>query len=137
MAGVVKLGANEAAEILRRQVHPAHFKLGSTTDIERTAFTPRWKTDEPAGDMSHLRGSVSAEDAYARGQAANLTSAGTWGVSVGEALALALDVADDSALPGRPSDHAYVCLEEGRTGWKQLARELAAAASKRGCLFRP
>jgi hypothetical protein len=134
---IVVLGAEHAEEVLRRQIHPAHFVVGSSTQIERTAFTPRWSGNEPEGDMSHLRGNVPPQDAWSRYRALKLDSAGTWGVAVGEALEIELEVADDSSRADRPSDHAYIKIEPGRRGYKSLARHLAAKASERGCLYRP
>ena len=133
MSAVVFDGANDD-EMLRRQIHPNHFKPGSRTELERTAFTPRWAKDEPDGRMSHLRGHVSGEEAWRRFTDGGHTSAGTWTTCVGFARDLGLPCGDDSALPESPEDHAFVEMTK-TAGWRDRARALAHDASQRGPEF--
>ncbi|WP_146078834.1 MULTISPECIES: hypothetical protein [unclassified Rathayibacter] len=128
------MAIEDADEVLNRQVHEANLDPISRR-VRSVAFTPRWKQDEPEGDMSHLRGAVSPQEAYQRFTALGGESRGTWGISVGEAVALELEVADDSARDDRPEDHAFIRIEDGREGKRRLARALAAHATNRGCLY--
>lgn len=129
----------DGEEILRRQVNPNHFKPGSTTELDRSAFTPRYNSDEPDGRMSHLRGSVDAREAWRRfTEDHGKQSAGTWPMKVDVALGLGLTCGDDSALEDRPDDHAFVeVLRDPRESRRHATLQLAKWSSAAGPLFTP
>lgn len=126
MSAVVFDGANDD-EMLRRQIHPNHFKPGSRTELERTAFTPRWAKDEPDGRMSHLRGHVSGEEAWRRFTDGGHTSAGTWTTCVGFARDLGLPCGDDSG-PSRVSRRPRLRRDDQDS---RMARPRPRARSRR------
>ena len=103
--------------------------------ILHPAFKPK---PQERGQVSHLRGRVDAREAHRRHrEELHLESVGTWGISVGEADDAGLRCFDDSALPGRPADHAFVEFGDDLTApeVKRLARKLAAHAQARGPLY--
>lgn len=130
-------GSNDN-EMLRRQVHPNHLKPG-TNELERTAFTPRWKSDEADGRMSHLRKTVTAAEAWRRHTEDNgLQSAGTWPMLVGYARNdLELNCGDDSNQSHTPPDHCFVELPSTHPSKRETSRLLARWASAAGPLFTP
>lgn len=123
---------SDPAEVLLRQVHPAH----RTTDgrISKQAFVPN---QNDSGMLSTLREVVGAEEAHRRHTVdSKLASCGTFGVSVEEVCSAdALRAIDDGATVGVP-DHASIDFNQvssqGRV--QQAARKLAAAALSRGRL---
>jgi hypothetical protein len=129
-------GSNDS-ELLRRQVHPDKFLPGSRTRLDRAAFTPRYHSDEADGRMSHLRGTVDPEEAWRRyTEEHDRESAGTWPARVGVARDLDLVCGDDSALDGRPEDHAFIELPYAPRGSRRAAAlELANWASSNGPLW--
>ena len=124
---------NERGEVLNRQVHPTRFD--AVEGVLWEAFIPG-QSDERM--LSTLRGHVSAEEAFRRHtEASGLRSAGTWGVSVGEAVDHGLAVLDDGGLDGSPIDHASIDFNgvPTRAGRQQAARKICTAANERGPLF--
>lgn len=124
----------DRAEVLRRQVHPG--LLDPTVGVMKTAFTP---SDRDCGLLSTLRGSVDAREAHQRWIAIpGHESAGTWGISVGEAADLSLPSLDDGHVPGMPRDHASVDFRKHSKGLRlQLGRKLRESSVKAGPLFVP
>lgn len=127
----------EPTEVLNRQVHPS--QVDDVRGVSKAAFTP---TPNDAGMLSTLRGHVDAAEAYRRHVEENgLNSAGTWGVSVGEASAAEVPVYCDDCLPEVPPDHASIDFtphpERPRSRRLRVADQLRRAAVARGPLFRP
>lgn len=137
MTGVTIFDGSNDEEILRRQVHPNHFKPGSSTDLDRAAFTPRYDADEADGRISHLRGTVDPGEAWRRHTVDHgLDSAGTWPAKVGVVRGLELQCGDDSALPDRPADHAFVEIPRNPRGSRrQVTLEIAKWATENGPLW--
>lgn len=87
--------------------------------------------------LSTLRERVGPEGAARRHQQAGLATAGTWGVSVGEAGTADLPCLDDEDLPDSPPDHASIDFSSlSRKGSIRAAKVLRDAAVARGCLYR-
>jgi hypothetical protein len=122
----------EPTEVLRRQVHPN--LLGADGIPQSVAFRPNVND---SGRLSTLRGSVSAEDAMNRHAANGLQTAGTWGVSVGEANAADLPCIDDSKVI-HVEDHVSIDFRpRDRKQTDAVAKKLKAAARDRGRLYPP
>lgn len=124
---------NAPAEVLNRQIHPT--LLHPVQTIMSTAFTP---SDGDVGLLSTLRGTVDPAEAHRRWTAkAEQESAGTWGIKVGDALALNLSCVDDSCLPDSPPDHASVDFNgaPSKGAKRQLGRKLRNASVSAGPLY--
>lgn len=133
----------DAAEVLRRQVHPAQIKQDGTPSSE--AFRPNPGDN---GMMSTLRGSVTPKEAHRRHtEDHGRLSEGTWGISVGEIDALLVNHAGghlqlqalDDAVQIGVKDHASVDFTQvegvvSNGEMKRVARRLSAHANARGRL---
>ncbi len=109
----------EGAELLWRQVHPT--------------FNP---SREHKHCLSVARAAkVDAAEAYRRHTNRGLRSGGTWAMTVREVLDVELRAVDDSAVPERPDEHAYVDFRvvAARRDRKIAAGVLADRAARRGC----
>lgn len=125
---------SDNAEILLRQVHPAH--------MQEDGETPSKQAFRPSGDhdllLSTRREEMGATEAYEEWVGQGRASQGTWGVAVGEAVESGAEAVDDA-------DHVQVRLHAainfqkvGGTGKQvQCARKLRAAAVERAVLYRP
>jgi hypothetical protein len=121
---------NDPSEVLFRQVHPNWIDNGVPSS---QAFAPT-KKDE--GQLSITRGALTTAEAafkhYTLVQ--QLESAGTWGISVGEATAAGLDSFDDyrEDVPA----HGFVDFRPlSRKQAERKAKLLAAWARERGRLY--
>ena len=132
------LPLSDQEEMLFRQVHPSFVRDGRPSS---QALRPT-KKDE--GTLSVARGSLcTAEDAFLHHtRTLGLSSAGTWGVLVGDCSEQGLPVFPDpiTAPPGRFPDpaHAFVDFRE-LSGSQIEARgaRLARRAAERGPQFLP
>lgn len=127
----------EPSEVLNRQVHPS--QVDDVRGVSKAAFAP---TTRDRGMLSTLRGHVGPDEAFRRHVEENgLKSAGTWGVSVGEATTAAVPVICDDCLPDMPPDHASIDFtphpERPLSKRLRVADQLRRAAVDRGPLFRP
>jgi hypothetical protein len=122
---------SDTAELLFRQVHP-HFFDGEPTN---GAFRPG-SNDE--GELSVARESLTtAEEAFVRHtQGRGLQSVGTWGLSVGEVIAVELNTIPNP-LPEDPA-HSFVDFRGlSRRQCEVKSKLLRRHAVDRGCLYRP
>jgi hypothetical protein len=120
----------QTAEVLLRQVHP--LQLDEDAVVQSAAFVPG---SNDSGLLSTLRESVGPGPAFARWTDAGYESAGTWGISVGEAVSASLTCVDDSGRPDVPADHASIEFNGlSRKGMRKAGRVLRDAALARGCL---
>lgn len=118
----------ELDEVLLRQVHPE--ELDEAVGIQSLAFRPG---SSHGFLLSTLREAVGPETAFERHVTAGLESAGTWGVSVGEAEGQSLVCLDDADPPDTPEDHASIDFNVvGRKQQVRAARGLRDAALARG-----
>lgn len=117
-------------EVQFRQVHP-HFFDGEPT---AGAFRPGSNDD---GELSVAREALTtAVGAYERHTNRGRQSMGTWGVTVGEAKAAALDTFADP----QPDDEAHSFIDFdglGKGPVKAKSKLLRHHAVSRGCLYRP
>lgn len=120
----------DVEEVLRRQVHPSFFDRGEPSS---QAFRP---TKKDAGCLSTRREAMPPKDAFEAHIDAGFASAGTWGISVGEVLAVELRVVDDSELPSVPPCHAYIDFRgKSDKQTERAAKALKRKAITRGCLY--
>lgn len=121
----------DEGELLFRQVHSSFVDEGVPSS---QAFKP---TKKDAGKLSVSRSSKStAKGAYEHHTAVlQLDSAGTWAVTVAEAMAADLKSFDDP-LDASPT-HAFIDFRGlGRGQTESRAKQLLALARERGCLHR-
>lgn len=129
-----------AEDLLLRQVHPSWLPNGVLTSA---AFKPTAKDDKL---LSTLHGSVGAEEAHRRWvEQPERTSAGTWGVKVGEIdgntftraadqQQVSLSALDDAEQRDEP-DHVSIDFRDlSKEQRGQAARKLKDHAIARGCL---
>lgn len=125
-----RLKLDDLNEVLLRQVHPVH--LDEESVVQSVAFSP---SRDHQGLLSTLRERVGPEEALRRHKDSGLATAGTWGVSVGEADENSLPCLDDEHLPDSPPDHASIDFSAlSRKGAVRAAKLLRDAAIARGCL---
>lgn len=130
-------------ELLLRQVRPDWFEDGGEPSSQ--AFRPRTSDhgylsvdrDSAANPVESFTLATSAPP-----QGMGLSSAGVWGVSVGEVHGVPLNAHEDPvpATGDRPANPAHCVVDfNGRTGGqtKNASRVLKAHAHQRGCLHRP
>lgn len=120
----------EGAELLWRQVHPTFV---GEDGPDPQAFNP---SREHKHCLSVARAAkVDAAEAYRRHTNRGLRSGGTWAMTVREVLDVELRAVDDSAVPERPDEHAYVDFRvvAARRDRKIAAGVLADRAARRGC----
>lgn len=127
-AGPIRL--TDTTEVLLRQVHPD--EVDEVVGVQSSAFRPG---NAHGFLLSTLREAVGPATAFDRHVASGLDSAGTWGVTVGEAESQSLVCVDDAHLPEVPEDHASIDFNPvGRKQQVRAARGLRDAALTRGCL---
>ncbi len=115
------------SELLYRQVHPSFVRAGR---VSSQAFRPNKQDD---GRLSVSRSAlVTAKTAFERFVARGLHSAGAWGITVGEVIAVGLQSSSDKL----PDDDAHAVVDfngcPSKSQWDKISDKLAAHARTRG-----